>query len=431
MTRKAELASIVTASALASFGVTLVNFARDDGIDVQVGVTFLVFVIAFGGLSLATRAWAPKASPLLLPLVVAITGIGFMTVFSLSTQRAGLQRWWILIGAALAAVVLWLLSGRGTSLLRRYRNLILLVSVVLLLLPNLPMSWGVPLRGLEQGGSRLWVTMNLGFISIGFQPAELAKLGLVIFFAGYLADHQRALREAHRKLGPFRFPEPRQLLPLLVAWGASVLILVWQRDLGASILLFAGFVLLLYAATGTSGYLLAGGTLTLLAGFAAYFTFDHVQRRVIAWLWPFDHYADEGYQIAQGLFALSSGSLAGAGPGLGRPDLIPNASTDFIFAAVGEELGLAGSVVVIALYALLVAVGLGIAFRSRDTFRKLLAAGLTLTLGVQVFLIVGGVLRLVPLTGITLPFMSYGGSALVGNLILIALLLRISHEEAT
>ncbi|HLV91049.1 MAG: FtsW/RodA/SpoVE family cell cycle protein [Acidimicrobiales bacterium] len=430
MTRKAELASIVTASALASFGVTLVNFARDAGIDVQVGVTFLVFVIAFGGLSLAAQRWAPKATPLLLPLVVAITGLGFMTVYSLSATRAGLQRWWILIGAAMAGVVLWLLAGRGTSLLRRYRNLLLLVSVGLLLLPNLPTGWGFPLRGLEQGGSRLWVTLDVGFISIGFQPAELAKLGLVIFFAGYLADHQRALREAHRRIGPFRFPEPRQLVPLLVAWGASVVILIWQRDLGASILLFAGFVLLLYAATGTSGYLATGGLLTLVAGFAAYFAFDHVQRRVIAWLSPFEHYADEGYQIAQGVFALATGSLAGSGPGLGRPDLIPNASTDFIFAAVGEELGFAGSVVVIALYALFVSVGLGIAFRSRDTFRKLLAAGLTLTFGVQVFLIVGGVLRIVPLTGITLPFMSYGGSALVGNLILAALLLRISHEEA-
>lgn len=430
MTRKAELASIVTASALASFGVTLVNFARDAGIDVQVGVTFLVFVIAFGGLSLAAQRWAPKATPLLLPLVVAITGLGFMTVYSLSATRAGLQRWWILIGAAMAGVVLWLLAGRGTSLLRRYRNLLLLVSVGLLLLPNLPTGWGFPLRGLEQGGSRLWVTLDVGFISIGFQPAELAKLGLVIFFAGYLADHQRALREAHRRIGPFRFPEPRQLVPLLVAWGASVVILIWQRDLGASILLFAGFVLLLYAATGTSGYLATGGLLTLVAGFAAYFAFDHVQRRVIAWLSPFEHYADEGYQIAQGVFALATGSLAGSGPGLGRPDLIPNASTDFIFAAVGEELGFAGSVVVIALYALFVSVGLGIAFRSRDTFRKLLAAGLTLTFGVQVFLIVGGVLRIVPLTGITLPFMSYGGSAIVGNLILAALLLRISHEEA-
>nr|PZN30208.1 MAG: hypothetical protein DIU67_11340 [Actinomycetota bacterium] len=245
-----------------------------------------------------------------------------------------------------------------------------------------------------------------------------------------MADHQRALPEVHRKVGPFSFPEPRQLVPLLAAWGASVVILIWQRDLGASILLFAGFVLLLYAATGASGYLVTGGLLTLIAGFSAYSAFSHVRRRVIAWLWPFEHYADEGYQIAQGAFAMASGSLAGAGPGLGRPDLIPNASTDFVFAAVGEELGFAGSVLVLALYALFVSVGLGISFRSRDTFRKLLAAGLTLTLGVQVFLIVGGVLRLAPLTGITLPFMSYGGSAFVGNLLLVALLLRISHEEA-
>jgi cell division protein FtsW (lipid II flippase) len=218
---------------------------------------------------------------------------------------------------------------------------------------------------------------------------------------------------------------------LLVAWGGSVLILVWQRDLGASLLLFAGFVLLLYAATGASGYLVAGGLLALVAAVSSYLAFDHVQRRVIAWLAPFEHYQDEGYQIAQGLFAMGSGSLSGAGPGLGRPDLIPNASTDFIFAAVGEELGFAGSVAVLALFALVVAVGLGIAFRSRDTFRKLLAAGLTFIFAVQVFLIIGGILRLVPLTGITLPFMSYGGSALVGNLILVALLIRISHEEAS
>ena len=263
-----------------------------------------------------------------------------------------------------------------------------------------------------------------------FQPSELAKLGLVIFVAAYLADHQRALREAHRKIGNISFPEPRQLVPLLVAWGISIVILVWQRDLGASLLLFAAFVTLLYAATGSAGYLVSGVALTLLGGVMSFLMFDHVQRRVVAWISPFDHYADEGFQIAQGLFALGSGSLTGSGPGLGRPDLIPNASTDFIFAAVGEELGFAGSIAVLALFALVVSVGLGIAFRSRDTFRKLLAAGLTFVFAIQVFLIIGGILRLVPLTGITLPFMSYGGSALLGNLILVALLLRISHEEA-
>ena len=431
MTRNTEAALIVAASFLAAFGVTLVNFARGGSVDVQSGVTFLIFLIAFGGLQVAVRTWSPRATPLLIPPIVALTAIGFLEVYRLDVGRAGLQRWWLLIGVALATLVLALLSNAGTSVLRRYRNLILLVSIGLLLLPNLPSDWVLPLKGLELNGSRLWVVLDVGFTQMQFQPAEISKLGLVTFVAAYLTDHQTALREAHRQIGPLRFPEPRQLTPLLVAWGVSVVILVWQRDLGASLLLFAGFVLLLYAATGTTGYLAAGGVLALMAGVMSFFFFDHVQRRVLAWIAPFEHYQDEGYQIAQGLFALGSGSLSGAGPGLGRPDLIPNASTDFIFAAVGEEFGFAGSVAVIALFALVISVGLGIAFRSRDTFRKLLAAGLTFTFGVQVFLIVGGILRIVPLTGIALPFMSYGGSALLGNLILIALLLRISHEEAT
>lgn len=425
-----EAAAVIAASFLAAFGVTLVDLAGGGGLGAQTGLTFLVFVIAFGGLHLAVRRWAPGATPLLLPPIVALTAIGFVEVYRLDPGRAALQRWWLLIGASLAALAFALLHSGTVSVLRRYRNLILMVSMVLLLLPNLPSDWGIPLKGLEQNGSRLWVRLDLGFTQIQFQPAELVKLGLVLYLAAYLADHQKALREAHRRLGPIRLPEPRQLLPLMIAWGASVVILIWQRDLGISLLLFAGFVLLLYAATGAAGYLAVGGLLTLIGGFAAYALFDHVQRRVVAWLTPFQFYQDQGYQIAQGMFAMGTGSLSGAGPGLGRPDLIPNAATDFIFAAVGEELGFAGTVAVLALFALLVTVGLGIAFRSRDTFRKLVSAGLTLVLGLQVFLILGGVLRLVPLTGITLPFMSYGGSALVGNLLLAVLLLRISHEEA-
>ena len=432
MTRRAEAVTIIAASGLAAFGVVLVNLAQDRGVDAQAGLTFLVFVIAFGAVHLAARTWAPNSTSLLLAPVVAITALGFLEIYRLDPQRAGLQRWWLLIGAALASTVLALLSNHTTSILRRYRNLTLLISVVLLLLPNLPSDWGFPLRGLELNGSRLWVAFDIGNTRIlQFQPAELAKLGLVIFVAAYLADHQRALREAHRQVGRIRLPEPRQLIPLLIAWGASVLILIWQRDLGASLLLFAGFVLLLYAATGAAGYLIAGGALGLVAGIVSFFAFGHVQRRIVAWIAPFQHYEDEGFQIAQGIFALGTGSLSGAGPGLGRPDLIPNAATDFVFAAVGEELGFAGTVAVLALYSLVIAVGLGVAFRSRDTFRKLLAAGLTLVFAIQVFLIIGGILRLVPLTGITLPFMSYGGSALVGNLTLVAMLMRISHEEAT
>ena len=431
MSRNAEAITMTAAALLGAFAVALVNFANGGSVDAQTGLTFLVFLLAFGSVLAAVRAFAPRATPLLIPPVVALVAIGFFEIYRLDPERAGLQRWWMLIAAAAGVLTLMLLSRATTSILRRYRNLILLLSIALLLLPNLPSGGPFPLRGLEVNGSRLWILLDLRIIHMQFQPAELAKLGIVIFFAGYLADHQKALREAHRQFGPIRLPEPRQLIPLLLAWGGSLFILVWQRDLGASLLVFAGFVLLLYAATGATGYLVAGGVLTLSGAAAAAVLFDHVQRRIIAWVAPFEHYQDEGYQIAQGIFALGTGSLTGSGPGLGRPDLIPNASTDFIFAAVGEELGFAGTVAVLALFAIVIAVGLGISFRSRDTFRKLLAAGLTFVLAVQVFLIVGGVLRIVPLTGITLPFMSYGGSALVGNLVLVALLLRISHEEAT
>lgn len=430
MGRTSEGATIIAASMLAGFAVALVNFANGGTVDSQVGLTFLIFLISFGALYAAVQAFAPRATPLLIAPVVALVGLGFFEIYRLDPARAGLQRWWMLIAAAIAAATLLLLAKGTTSVLRRYRNMILLVSIGLLLLPNLPSDWAFPLRGLEVNGSRLWIVLDIGITGMQFQPAELAKLGLVIFFAAYLADHQKALREAHRRIGPIKVPEPRQLIPLLLAWSGSIFILIWQRDLGASLLIFAGFVLLLYAATGATGYLVAGGLMTLTGAAAAASVFSHVQRRITAWVAPFEHYQDEGFQIAQGIFALGTGSLSGSGPGLGRPDLIPNASTDFIFAAVGEELGFAGTVAVLAIYALVISVGFGISFRSRDTFRKLLAAGLTFVLAVQIFLIIGGVLRVVPLTGITLPFMSYGGSALVGNLMLVVLLLRISHEES-
>ena len=318
MTRNTEGALIVAACVLAAFAVTLVNFAQERSVDAQTALTFLVLLIAFGGLHMAVRAFAPKATPLLLPPVTALTALGFFQIYRLDfateTVRASSQRWWILIAAGLASLTLLLFSRSSISILRRYRNITLLISLVLILLPNLPAGWGFPLRGLSVNGSRLWVLLDVGFTTFQFQPAELAKLGLVAYVAGYLADHQRALREARRHIGPIAFPEPRQLIPLLITWGVSVLILISQRDLGASLLLFVGFVLLLYAATGTTGYLVAGAFLGVIAGVASYLAFDHVQRRVIAWIAPFEHYEDEGFQIAQGLFAMGTGSLSGAGP---------------------------------------------------------------------------------------------------------------------
>jgi len=430
MNRNAEAALLIAASTVAAMGVALVNFTVGDGLDAQVALTFLVFLAAFGGVHLSMRRWAPTANPYLLPLAGFLAAIGFTELYRLRPDLAGLQRWSFLVAGSGASLVLYSLRDEGVAVLRRYRYIFLTAAVVLLLLPLLPETW--PLRGAEVNGSRLWVRLQLPFGSgqtLSFQPGEVAKILLTVFLASYLAERQESLATMRRSFGRFQVPEPRQLGPIIVAAAASFAVLVYQRDLGASLLLFALFVGLLYVATGRTAYLAAGAGLIAVGGFLAYNLFDHVQRRIFAWLHPFDDYLDQGYQIAQSLFALGSGSLTGSGLGLGRPDLIPEAATDFMFAAIAEEMGLAGSIAVIVAFALFVAAGFGIALRARDLFRKFLAAGLTIVFAVQAFLIIAGVVRLLPVTGITLPFMSYGGSSLLGNMILVVLLARISHGE--
>jgi peptidoglycan glycosyltransferase len=410
-------------------GVALVNFTRGEWLDAQVALTFMVFAAAFGTINLATRRWAPTASPYLFPLVAFLAAIGFTEIYRLDPELAALQRWSLLVAAAAAAFTLFALRNEGVGILRRYRYLFLLGAVGLLLLPLLPTDLGL-IRGAVVNGSRLWVRFDLFGRTLSFQPGELAKVLLAVFLASYLADRHVAMATTSRTLGPLRIPEPRQFGPVLVAAAAGFGVLVYQRDLGASLLLFVLFVGMIYAATGHVAYLAAGAGLVAAGGFVAYRLFEHVERRVFSWLHPFDDFEGAGYQIAQSLFALGSGSLTGSGIGLGRPDLIPAAATDFVFAAVAEEMGLAGSIAVLTGFALLVAIGFGISLRSRDVFRKFLAAALTLVIGVQAILIIAGVMRLFPVTGITLPFMSYGGSSLLSNVILVTLLARISHAEA-
>ncbi len=429
MTRAAEAGLLAAAALVAALGVALVNLAGTETVDAQVALTFVVFAAAFGGIHAAIRAWAPSASPYLYPLAAMLTALGLAVVYRVDPRLGSAQRWWLLGAAAAAAAVLFVLREPGVALLRRYRYLFLAGAMALWLLPLLPDSW--PLHGATVNGSRLWVRLDLPIsgAEVGFQPGEIAKLLLVVFLASFLAERHEALRTMSRRVGPLPLPDPRQLLPIMLAAGAAFAVLVYQRDLGASLLLFGVFVAMLYAATGRAVYVAAGGLFVAVGGYAAYSMFGHVRVRVEAWLHPFDDFFGTGFQIAQSLFALASGSLTGTGLGVGRPDLIPAAATDFIFAAVAEETGLAGAVAVVAGFALLVAAGLGIALRSRDLFRKLLAAGLAFTLALQALIILGGVVRLLPVTGIALPFMSYGGSSLVSNMVLLALLARISHEE--
>jgi peptidoglycan glycosyltransferase len=270
--------------------------------------------------------------------------------------------------------------------------------------------------------------VNIG--PINFQPGEFAKLALALFFAGYLAERGRLISTSTRRLGPFTIPEPRDLLPLVAAWAFSVVVMVGQRDLGSSLLFFTLFVVMVWVATEKTSYLVIGLALFVGASVVAYNLFDHVQTRVSVWLDPWSQYEGKGYQIAQAMFALGNGGITGTGLGRGLPQRIPEAKNDFIFAAIGEEMGLLGATIILLSFVVLIGAGLRIALRTRRPFEKLLATGLTTIVGVQAFIIIGGVIRVVPLTGITLPFVSYGGSSLVANYALLALLIRLSDMSA-
>jgi peptidoglycan glycosyltransferase len=424
--RRTEPILLAAAAFLAAGGTLIVDLAADEP-TVEPLASLLVFAAAFFGLRVAVHRWAFDAvAPLLAPAAL-LTAIGWVEVYRIDADLGRLQRWWLLAAAVIAAIALRLLDVAGVQVLRRYRFLFFGGALVLLLLPLLPSSW--PVRGAIVNGARLWVRVDLGAASLSFQPGEAAKLLVVVFLAAFLADRRQALTEATRRLGPFRLPEPRQLVPIGIAFGVALAVLVYQRDLGASLLLLVVFAGMLYMATGRRTYPLATLGFVGLGAVGAPRLFSHVQVRVDAWLQPWADPSGGGYQMTQALFALGSGGLTGSGIGGGSPGVVPAAATDYVFVAIGEEMGLIGSLLVIGLFGLLIAAGFGIALRATDTFRSLLAAGLSLALGAQAIIILAGVLRVLPVTGITLPFMSYGGSALLANFVSIALLMRISHEE--
>jgi cell division protein FtsW (lipid II flippase) len=263
-----------------------------------------------------------------------------------------------------------------------------------------------------------------------FQPGEPAKVLWIAFFAGYLTQKRELLSEGSRSVGRLRLPAARHLGPLVAIWGISILVLVFEKDLGSSLLFFAVFASMLYMATERSAYLLGSLLMFSVGAIAADHMFAHVQERVQAWINPWPIAQDKGFQIIQSWYAFAAGDVYGKGIGLGVPARVPYASTDFIFAAIGEELGLIGTLALVACFLLLVGSGYRIAIESTRPFSKLFAAGLTTILGLQTFIIIGGVTRMIPLTGITLPFVSYGGSSLVANFVILALLIRMSDENA-
>lgn len=392
-------------------GLGLVYAARPDGTPrglLLACLALLGFPLVHGVLA----ALGFRGDGLALPVVMGLSGVGLMEIFRLQPTGLARQAGWIALG--LAVMVLTYRLAHDPERLGRYRYLWAAGAVALLA--------SALLFGVERGGARQWI--DLGVVS--FQPSEVVKVLLVLFLSAYLSEHQPVLTP--------HLPhdvELRALAPLGAVLGLSLLMLVIQRDLGGALLYFVIVLVMVYVGTGRVDYVAAGAASFLLGGSICYALFPHVRVRLDAWLDPWRDLPGYGYQTAQALFALASGGIVGTGLGFGHPDLVPAAHTDLILAAIGEELGYVGVVCVVVLYTLLVAWGFRVALRVQATFSRLVAAGASTVLGVQTVLILGGSLRFVPLTGITLPFVSYGGSSVVSNFVLLGLLLAISHRGET
>ncbi|SHE50878.1 cell elongation-specific peptidoglycan biosynthesis regulator RodA [Desulfofundulus australicus DSM 11792] len=374
----------------------------------------LIAMIGFWILHLFWCRFNFAADPFLLPLVAFFSSTSLIFLYRLNPAYAERQFVWLMTGLfALWVVTRYFLHYR---LLAEYKYIYALAGIIGLLLPIF--------FGIEQGGAKSW--LDLGFFQV--QPSEFVKILLVLFLAAFLAENRLALAEGTQRIWGITLPAPQEWGPMLIMWGISLLLLIFQKDLGAALIYFTTFLAMVYASTARVAYVCLGGALFLAGAAAAYFLFEHVRLRIGIWLDPWQQAEAAGYQVVQSLFALTAGGITGTGLGAGMPQFIPAVHTDFIFAAIAEELGLAGSLGLIMIYMLFVYRGFLIALAAKDDFACLLAAGFTALMGLQTFIIIAGVIKLLPLTGITLPFLSYGGSSLVANFIILGFLLNISHE---
>ncbi|KAM9864825.1 putative FtsW-like protein [Leucobacter aridicollis] len=422
--RTLETALLIFALGIGIAAVVTIDLTLNQEVTPALLATGVPFIIAVFGLHLLVRRIAPDADPLIMPIAVMLNSIGVAMIYRIDLAR-GLTGWdatsvrqllWSTIALVLAGVVLFVIKNH--LVLYRYTYLFGLGALVLLLLPMLPFI------GHEEWGARVWIKVG----SFSFQPGEIAKIFLAIFFAGYLVRNRDALSMVGKKFAGIRFPRGRDLGPLLAFWLVAMSVLVFQRDLGTSLLYFGLFLSMLYLATGRIGWVILGVGLFLVGGIAASQTLPYVQRRFANWLDPFADPYDAGLQMVQGLFGMANGGMTGTGLGQGYPADTPVAESDYIFPSIGEELGLIGLFVVLAAYLLLVGRALRIGFAGQDDFGKLLASGLGFAIALQVFVVVGGVTRVIPLTGLTAPFLAAGGSSLVSNWIIVVLLLLLSNS---
>jgi peptidoglycan glycosyltransferase len=367
---------------------------------------------------LANRYFVPEADPILVPVALLLNGLGYVMIGRVDPASAGQQVVWTAVG--ILVYIGTLITVKRTRDLDRYRYVLLFLAMGLLVSPL------VPVLGESINGARLWV--HLG--GAEFQPVEIAKLLLVFFFASYFIDKREMLTIPTRRVGNHLLPDLRAFGPMAVAGAIALLIILAEHDIGFSLMLFVTFLAMVWITTGRWTYLVIGIIVFALGTFVAAHVLAQLNQRITVWLDPWKYASTGGYQPIQGELAIARGGLFGTGLGLGSgAATIPYPTSDFIFAVVGEELGLIGAVAVATGYLLMVGCGIRTALRARTDFAKLVAFGLTMLLGFQAFLIMGGVTRLLPLTGVTLPFMSYGGSSLVANYALLAILMRISNES--
>jgi cell division protein FtsW (lipid II flippase) len=424
--RNLELGLLMIALGLSALGLALVQWGAQGALDLRVlsyagGLAILTLLM-----HLLIRWLTPDGDPFVLPIATMLNGLGIMMIHRLDIA-AGITGWeatgirqiaWTAVALLAAALVLVVL--RNYRVLSRYRYLVMLVAVVLLFAPLFP---GI---GKTLNGATLWVQIG----PVNFQPGELGKIALAIFFAGYLVTAKDSLSVVGKKFLGIRWPRARDMGPILVVWLVAMGVLVFQRDLGTALLYFGLFVVMMFIATERALWIGLGGLLFIGGALFAARQFSHVQNRLTAWLDPFNQevYDSVGgsYQLVQGLFGLAEGGFIGQGLGSGQPQLVPLANSDYIVASLGEELGLVGLFAILALYLLLVSRGFRVGYLSKDDFGRLLASGLAIVIALQVFVVIGGITRVIPVTGLTAPFLAAGGSSLVANWMIVALIIRLS-----
>ena len=425
---------LIFAAILVTAALIIVELNQSRGLSLRLAYYGGGYLVALTVAHLITRRFAPYADPVLLPLVALLNGLGLVMIYRLDLAaavkatangneapalQAPAQLLWT--GIALLLFLAVLMIVRDHTLLARYSYTLLLFGLIFLALPGV-----LPAKYSEVNGAQIWIKIPHLF---SIQPSEFAKIALIVFTAAFLASKQNLLASAGKKIFGLVLPRARDLGPLLLALLICLAVLVRGKDLGTSLLIFGVLLIMIYVATSRVSWLIIGLLGFCGGAYVAYQLFRHVRVRVDIWLHPFADAQNTGYQLVQSLFGLGTGGIFGTGLGAGRPDIVPFASTDFISAAIGEELGLVGLSAVLVCYLLLGGRGLRAAIAVKDRFGSLLAAGLSFTLVFQMFIVVGGVTRLIPLTGLTTPFLSYGGSSLLANYIILALLIRISDSS--